>query len=178
VGFSVSGADSKGVPMKKVLLLSALCVVALCCWSQSVQAQSSQPLFDTRFDYFVEGGGPNSLAAGDFNGDGIVDIAASGSFGAKLTIFAGNGNGTFRNIGKVPGELNGTIVAKDFNNDKKLDIAIATLDSVYIALGNGDGTFKNPIGQSVKSSRQLVAEDFNKDGKIDLNSFSQILCIG
>jgi uncharacterized repeat protein (TIGR01451 family) len=64
------------------------------------------------------------------------------------------------------------IVVADFNNDGKLDLAVANSGSnnVSILLGNGDGTFQAArnfdVGGTDGSS--LAAADFNGDGKLDL----------
>jgi hypothetical protein len=41
------------------------------------------------------GDGPSSVATGDFNGDGIPDLAVANQAGSSVTILFGNGNGTF-----------------------------------------------------------------------------------
>ena len=65
------------------------------------------------------------------------------------------------------------IVAGDFNNDGKLDLAIANFsdNTVTLLLGNGDGTFSPASGSPYpvgKGPYQLAAADFNGDGKLDL----------
>jgi FG-GAP-like repeat/Abnormal spindle-like microcephaly-assoc'd, ASPM-SPD-2-Hydin len=64
------------------------------------------------------------------------------------------------------------VVVGDFNNDGKLDLAVAnftTANSVAILLGNGNGTFQPavlyPAGEAVG---WIAAGDFNGDGKLDL----------
>jgi hypothetical protein len=125
----------------------------------------------------------NSLAVGDFNGDGVPDIAAiGGGIGFDtVSILLGKGDGTFQTAPSLKANANATVtmqlVLADFNGDHKLDIAVALLDiqgqclsSVAIFLGNGDGTFRAnvPILLSGFCPSSLTAGDFNGDGKTDL----------
>ncbi len=70
------------------------------------------------------------------------------------------------------------VVAADFNNDGRLDLASANyangLDSTFsVLLGNANGTFSPALHSSTgPQASSLVAGDFNNDGKIDLVSYS------
>lgn len=118
-----------------------------------------------------------SSAAGDFNGDGKLDIAVSTggpSSRSGVAVLLGNGDGTFMQATGSPISLGQTpfaIVAADFNGDGKLDLAVtdATENAVFVLLGNGDGTFQPPITIPVGNAPDaIVAGDFNNDGKLDL----------
>ena len=117
--------------------------------------------------------GTAGIAVADFNGDGVLDIAATNSTSNLVQILLGNGNATYTNNGFVSvGNSPGGIVAGDFNGDGKSDLAVAnaTGNSIQILLGNGDGTFVSgppiPVGGVLPTA--LVAADFNRDGKLDL----------
>jgi FG-GAP-like repeat/Abnormal spindle-like microcephaly-assoc'd, ASPM-SPD-2-Hydin len=130
--------------------------------------------FETRGISAV-GPGPSSIAVGDFNHDGKLDIAAvtGETYTNNVAILLGNGDGTFQpaiyctvGVGPV------SIVAADFNHDGNLDLAMANSYSSYISvlMGNGDGTFL-PSTQSPPvptGERFVTVGDFNGDGKLDL----------
>jgi hypothetical protein len=119
------------------------------------------------------GNQPSSIAIGDFNRDGIADLAVTNTQDDTVTILIGKGDGTFRAMPNSP--ATGTnpegIVAGDFNGDNLLDLAVANggADSVTILLGKGDGTFREAESPATGSQPYaLVAGDFNGDGKLDL----------
>ena len=115
---------------------------------------------------------PEAFAFGDFNGDGNLDLAVTGSQSNKVSILLGNGTGGFS-----PGATFDTgpspigVVAGDFNGDGNLDLAVVNngLDNVSILLGSGDGTFGTAVDFGAgQSPLYVVAGDFNGDGKLDL----------
>lgn len=105
---------------------------------------------------------PYSVAAGDFNKDGNIDLAvAEGDIG----VFLGNGDGTVQ--AEVDyGANTGFVQAADMNGDGTLDLVCA---GVYELTGNGDGTFQPP--RHYPAGRffwWLLTEDFNGDHKPDV----------
>jgi hypothetical protein len=130
--------------------------------------------FETR-GRFIANHTPYSIAVGDFNRDGVPDlaIAAAGTNTNNIVILLGNGDGTFRHeVSYTVGVGPTSLVAADFNHDGNLDLAIANSlsDYVSILLGNGDGTFRpGPQNPPVTPPGTRIATgDFNGDGKPDL----------
>ncbi len=120
------------------------------------------------------GRNPSSVASGDFNGDGIPDLAVTNQSDNTLTILLGNGDGTFTAAAGSPlaiGNAPVSVVAADFNGDSFLDLAVANNadNTVSFPAGNGNGTFAAktdfPTGAAPVS---VAAGDFNIDGRIDL----------
>ena len=67
-----------------------------------------------------------SVTAGDFNGDGYLDLAVANYSSNTVSILLNNGNGTFTQsstsgVGSDPH----SITAGDFNGDGYLDLAVA-----------------------------------------------------
>jgi hypothetical protein len=130
--------------------------------------------FETRQTISTAILGPNSAVVGDFNRDGKPDLAvASYLNSSQISIFLGNGDGTFQAPIDYPaGAGPYSIAAADFNHDGKIDLAVADFavsGTVSILLGNGDGSFQAPSVLPVANTPTFVAVgDFNGDHKADL----------
>ncbi len=118
------------------------------------------------------GRSPQAIAVGDWNGDGLSDLATVNGTSDDISILLGNGNGTFRSavsfgVGKLPLAL----VAADMDNDGLMDLVVALsgLDQVVILRGNGQGLFQRGVSQaSGTGTTFLAAHDVNGDGWRDV----------
>src|SRR5207302_967715 len=74
----------------------------------------------------LTGGEPNSIAVGDFNGDGRVDLVVQNQFSANnIVIFLGNGDGTFAPFSSTNVAKTGPMAVADFKGDGRLGLATA-----------------------------------------------------
>ena len=132
-----------------------------------------------------------ALAAGDFNGDGKLDLVSATNSCAGpndlicnngfVNILLGNGDGTFQAPVNYPfvGVKTGSVAVGDFNRDGKLDLVVANdncgefdcpMGSLSVLLGNGDGTFQTAVNYASGDFEafSVAIGDFNGDGKPDL----------
>jgi FG-GAP-like repeat len=118
------------------------------------------------------------VVAGDFNGDGKLDLATTnyGAGAGNVDICLGNGDGTFQaptTIGLSSGLQPNFAAATDLNGDGKVDLIVidsGNPGSYITMLGNGDGTFQSPSSPSALGTypMQPILGDLNGDGKIDM----------
>ena len=109
--------------------------------------------------------------SGDFNNDGILDLASASSDGSGFYIntYLGNGDGTFQ-----PPYVNHSItpiaamVTGDFNGDGLLDIGASDgWGNTTIFLNHGNGVFvQRQVFRSAAPG--MAVGDFNGDGILDL----------
>jgi FG-GAP-like repeat len=125
-----------------------------------------------------------TLAVGDFNRDGNLDLAVStaGSgpnIQSQLTVFLGNGDGTFKSppyqvsFGPAASEpIPIAMFVGDANGDGIPDIFVWTsygevAGDLFEFLGKGDGTFQPPV-DVLQALYQMTMLDVNHDGRLDV----------
>lgn len=124
---------------------------------------------------YLAGAGPNSVAVGDFNGDGQIDLAVANTgqgAAGSVSILLGLGDGTFRAAANYPaGTAPWSIVAGDWNGDGVPDLGVANFRSgdVAVLAGKGDGSFGPAVKIAVGDGPSyLGTADLNQDGVADL----------
>jgi photosystem II stability/assembly factor-like uncharacterized protein len=142
---------------------------------------------------------PTGIAVADFNGDGIPDLAVSHDFPINIpptvpqdrgvSVLFGDGNRGFGGLKEViPNVQAAAVVAADFNNDGKQDLAVLEDTSVgrvgtlYYLRGDGKGSFtlfgsfnanEDPSSVNVPFDAQIpvgimAVGDLNRDGFPDI----------
>lgn len=131
-----------------------------------IRTQSSSLAFTQKLVF------PNCLgvAVGDFNNDGLLDVAWGSSEG-YLYVSLGDGKGGFQSPISSSGSGSAVMIAADFNGDGNLDLAVNDGATIAIYLGDGHGnlTYKSLVSTYGGNSFLAIA-DFNQDGILDIYS--------
>ena len=120
------------------ILMSSFVFVAGCIASLATPLAAQDPLFQSQ--HFVGPGGVDSLAAGDLDGDGDVDLVAGGSSVAQVLL--NQGHRVFLPSASFTG--GGTDVSLgDLDDDGVLDLVVTNYSppAVRVRLGFGNGAF-------------------------------------
>jgi hypothetical protein len=136
---------------------------------------------------FTVGKGPSAIVAGNFDGNGNLDLVVANTGDNSITVLLGDKNGDFTSVDVPlvddqqkplsPPPFNGPVALAVgfFDSDNFSDIAVVDQNHVIVLLGNGNGTF-HPIYQNSSIVRNaveanptaIVAGDFNQDNRLDM----------
>ena len=133
------------------------------------------PVLGTLLPLAQTGDGPRSLALGDLNGDGKLDVVTANYDSSTVSVLLGTGNGTFAaKVDYATGSSPEAVVLGDLNGDGKPDLVTANWSSsnVSVLLGTGNGTFAAkvdyPSGDGTYGTYSVAIGDLNGDGKLDI----------
>jgi len=121
------------------------------------------------------GAGSRDVVAGDFDGDGIVDLATGNEYASGATLLSNTTTfaraayafrPTTRGSGTFWGALTHSLWPADFDGDGRVDLATASSDlsGVTVVLATG-AAIALPVPLGV---RAVAAADFNRDGNADV----------
>jgi hypothetical protein len=174
---SVAAADLRGDGQFDLLMANELDKTV------SVLLNNGAGTFQDAVNYDTgDGAFTKAMVIGDFNGDGVPDIAVANApdrlnANGFVAVLLGNGDGTFQTavshmIGHptVTRNVPAGLAAGDFNHTGKLDLITANItNTLTVFPGNGDGTFQDAhfIGLNLNPNSVAVG-DFNGDGFLDL----------
>lgn len=122
--------------------------------------------------------GGAAITSGDFDGNGMLDLATANYTDGTVSVLLNQGNGTFGAAATYPsGYEPDMLAAADFNGDCRPDLAVSAFDNtlnasaglVNVLLDKGSGTFAAPLTVRMGdvSSLMVAVGDFNADGKSD-----------
>lgn len=151
-------------------LLPVMALVFACHLTPAAHAQCP-PSFAAAV-FYASPGFPMSVATGDFNADGKLDMQVANMNANTVRCFLGTGTGTFTTTGQVGvGQTPTSVAVGEFNGDGRPDFVTTNLDgsNVSVRLGLGSGFTSGPTNFAVQSGPFSVAiGDFNGDGLSDL----------
>jgi FG-GAP-like repeat len=107
-----------------------------------------------------------SVAAGRFGPGANLGFVTANGIDQSISIFLGNGDGTFASPLTIPEVTSaGSVAAGDFNGDGFDDLAL----DLTVALSNGDGTFGATTSYGPKGGFVRMA-DLDGDGRAEVLS--------
>lgn len=169
----VIAGDFNGDGKLDIATVNSTDVIGTASNSVSILLGHGDGTFASAIEYPMDGA-TFSIATGDFNRDGKLDLAVGNPGLMVISVLLGNGDGTFQppvNYGSGTGNfVSSFLITRDFNGDGNLDLASCGGGKVSILLGNGDGTFQSHVDYPVGGSDDgwVTTGDFNGDGKLDL----------
>lgn len=115
---------------------------------------------------------PESVAIGDLNGDGDLDVVTVNSGAANISVLLGNGDGTFQTqhtfgVGNTPIAIG----IGDLTGNGILDVVTTNsgTNDISVLLGNGDGTFQpQQTFDAVTEPASVAIGDLTGDGVLDI----------
>lgn len=125
---------------------------------------------------------PREIAAADFDGDGLPDLATINWYDNSVTVYMNGGSRQFTSStldAAYPGGFGdaASLVVADVDQDGATDILVGSVNSGAVLatfIGIGDGTFRSPTyftssgGQFNRFIDALALGDFDGDGDLDL----------
>jgi hypothetical protein len=146
----------------------------------SVLLNSGHGKFEDGVTVPISGGAAYCAVTGDFNGDGIPDLAVGVDDGVSILLGTGKASSPYTQGQLISYSAYSCPVEGDLNGDGILDLFVTTGTNQAVGyLGNGDGTFTQAASTTAISSNGIpVLGDFNGDGKLDFALSSNLLAYG
>jgi hypothetical protein len=102
-----------------------------------------------------------SIATGDFNNGGNLDLVVTNPDDDSLSVLLGNGDGTFQPAQTIKlrtGDNPAGVVVGDLRGDHRSDIVVTNnaTHSIAVLLSNGDGSFQAPAYYTTPDSSSIL----------------------
>jgi len=153
--------------MREVSCLFFMVMVLCLIPTTTVEAQFFEPSVE-----YGAGDSPYSVAIGDLDADGNLDLAVANSGSESVSVLLGNGDGTFQAaVNYGAGDTPYSVAIGDLDGDSNLDLAVANhwSNNVSVLLGTGDGTFQTAVHYGIEMLPDtVVIGDLDGDGHLDL----------
>ena len=116
---------------------------------------------------------PRSLAFGDFDADGDVDLATANWNSNSVTLFVNDGSAAFAASSLPTSELPTYVATADIDDDDDLDLIVANSapsgNRIQVHLNDGGGVFTlGPVVDVFGEPRSIAVDDLDLDGWLDL----------
>jgi hypothetical protein len=153
-------------------------VVLLACFAGALvlgvvgSAASTPPVSFAAAQVYAAGDGPASIALGDLNGDGSLDLASANYNADTVSVLLNNRDGTFHaRHDYLTARSPRALALADLNGDGDADLVTASLwdDTVSVLLSNGDGTLQaRQDYETAEKPFDVALGDLDGDGKVDI----------
>jgi hypothetical protein len=187
---SVDTGDWNGDKKPDLVIVNQCQNGSNCSGTVTVLLGNGDGTFQVPPSYGSGGYDADSVAVGDLNGDGKLDLVVanlcqstncSGGNNGSVSVLLGNGDGTFAaaQTYATGGFGSSSVAIGDLNGDGNADVVVANQcsasncksgGSVSVLLGNGNGTLQTATTYSsgAYTALSVAIADFNKDGNLDL----------
>src|SRR4051794_9118387 len=162
--------------MSKVAVLSILFAF----FAGALATPANASLVEAPGSPYPAGATTFAIANGDFNGDGLTDLAAPSEDSDDVTVLLRQPGGGYAPAPGSPfavGERPADAVAADFNGDGRSDLAVANFgrqadgETATVLIAQPDGSFVEEAGSPITvgtAPTSVAATDVDRDGLTDL----------
>ena len=175
--YSISNADFDGNGIPDIVAVSCTTSTGAAYLNVYMNYSASTASFTTSNAYpLVAYTNPIDVAVADFDGDSKQDvIIANNGSSSNLTVFHGNGDGTFGASVNIPmSNVPSALAVADFNKDGKSDVAVisSSYNNLAVLINTttvtSAFTFSSSVSYTTTNPYAIDTADFNGDTYTDI----------